>query len=41
MESKCKDYNCIWWTPWAYNCAICAIPSKNSPENFKNSKIWK
>lgn len=25
MEGKCKDYSCVWWTPWAHSCAICAM----------------
>ena len=25
MENKCKDYNCVRWTPWEYSCAVCAM----------------
>ena len=24
-DNKCKDYECICWTPWAQDCAVCAM----------------
>lgn len=41
MENKCKDYNCVRWTPWEYSCAVCAMTNALIEAELRQDEIIK
>ena len=40
-DSKCKDYECICWTPWAQDCAICAMTNALIEAELRQDEVIK